>query len=558
MTQAPLIEVRGLSIAYRAGRETVEALHAADLTIRPGEVVAIVGESGSGKSTLANALIGLLPEQARILSGTIRCAGEDVTRASEAQWRKLRGGFVGLVPQDPALSLNPTMTISRQIGEAARLANPVASGAEIAAEVEALIAQVGLDRPQLRARQYPHELSGGMRQRALIAMALAGRPRLVIADEPTSALDATVQKKILDHLEVLVKQRGAALLIITHDLGVAADRADHVLVMETGRVVEQGPTAEVLRAPKQPYTQALLAAAPGFRRRPAEAAAPAGAPPPQEVLRFEAVGKSFGGGAPSRLDAWLGRAPKPGFVAVEGASFQVHAGRTLAIVGESGSGKTTLLRIALGLEKPTAGRVIFEGRDLTKLSWSEFRPLRRRIQLVQQNPSAALDPRHTAFESVVEPLRSFGAARGVDLEAVARRLADQVRLPRAALGRLPRELSGGQRQRVAIARALALSPEILFLDEPVSALDVSVQARILDLLAELQRDLGVSYVFVSHDLSVVSAIAHEVLVLRRGRVEEIGPTAQVFGAPRSAFTRELLEAVPGGSSHLQQVQEVFA
>ena len=538
-----IVEVRDLAVDYHSHSSAapVRAVRGISLSIARGESVAIVGESGSGKSTLAHSLIGLLADNARVASGSISIDGQDVTHASEARWGQVRGRSVALVPQDPMVGLNPTMRIGPQIAEAiARLGETPARSHD--AQVLALLDQVGLDQPARRARQYPHELSGGMRQRVLIAIALAGRPQLIIADEPTSALDVTLQRKILDHLERLVKDQGISLLIVTHDLGVAADRADRMLVMQSGQIVEQGPPAQILGAPCHDYTQALLAAAPALAVAGGLSVATRDAPPAKEILRFEAVSKDF---ALPTSTAWFGRGPRERLSALESVSFSARVGQTVAIVGESGSGKTTALRIALGLEKPSSGRVLFEERDLTRLDGHEFRPLRRRIQLVQQNPYAALDPRYSVFDSVVEPLRSFGLLKGKALESAAKRLIDQVRLPRAVLNRLPRELSGGQRQRVAIARALALGPELLFLDEPVSALDVSVQAQLLELLDVLQRELGVSYVFVSHDLSVVAAIAHWVVVLRQGRVVEQGPAAQVFGNSGSDYTRELLQAVPG-------------
>ena len=535
-----IVEVSGLTVRYHSRRESVQAVQSISLSIARAETVAIVGESGSGKSTLAHALIGLLADNARLTAGAISIDGRDVTHASESRWRELRGRVVGFVPQDPMVGLNPTMRIGRQIAEAVVRAReaPVRS---LDADVLDLLEQVGIDQPALRARQYPHELSGGMRQRVLIAIAIAGRPEIVIADEPTSALDVTVQRKILDHLEALVRRNGISLLIVTHDLAVAADRAHRILVMQGGRIVEEGPAAAIVDAPGQPYTRALIAAAPALSGRTERPLVRRQEAPGREILRFEAVSKSF---EVSTAQGFFGP-KKSAFPALDSLSCGVHAGQTVAIVGESGSGKTTALRIALGLEKPTSGRVVFADRDLTQLGWSEFRPLRRRIQLVQQNPYAALDPQYTVFESVVEPLCSFSLLRGKELEAAGKHLMDQVRLPRGLLNRLPRELSGGQRQRVAIARALALGPELLFLDEPVSALDVSVQARLLELLGELQRELGVSYVFVSHDLSVVAAIAHSVVVLRRGRVVEQGSPEQVFGSPASEYTRELLGAVPG-------------
>ncbi|WP_437880755.1 dipeptide ABC transporter ATP-binding protein [Pseudomonas sp. LRF_L74] len=534
---SPLIDIRDLAVSYQAGGQLTEAVKNLSFSIGQGETVAIVGESGSGKSTLANAILGLLPASAKITRGELHVDGSDLSHASERQKRGLRGRTIGLVPQDPMVSLNPTLRIGQQIGEALILAQGRRYPG-LDADVIELLQQVGLDKPELRARQYPHELSGGMRQRVLIAIALAGKPRLIIADEPTSALDVTVQRKILDHLQRLVAERGISLLIITHDLGVATDRADRILVMKQGELLEQGPPQQILDTPWHDYTRALIAAAPAFstRRKARPAIASAAAP----ILSLQGVGKTFA------LPRVKGEASS--FTALEDLSLQVFPGQTLAIVGESGSGKSTALRIALGLEKPSQGRVQFEQQDITDLSWRAFRPLRQRIQLVQQNPFAALDPRFTIFDSIVEPLVSFGLLKGEALEQAARELISRVHLPVSYLDRLPRELSGGQRQRVAIARALALKPDLLLLDEPVSALDVSVQAQILDLLDELQRELGIAYVLVSHDLSVVANVADQVLVLRHGQVIEQGPVDQVFNAPQSDYTRELIAAIPGRRS----------
>ncbi|MEJ5865834.1 ABC transporter ATP-binding protein [Pseudomonas farsensis] len=531
MSQPPLIEVRDLSVSYRFAGQQTQAIRGLSFSLQQGETLAIVGESGSGKSTLANALLGLLPGNAHIDQGELRVAGVDVAKAGERARRALRGRTVALVPQDPMVSLNPTLRVGQQIAEALQLAHGRRYPA-LDSEVLELLAQVGLDEPALRARQYPHELSGGMRQRVLIAIALAGDPRLIIADEPTSALDVTVQRRILDHLQRLVAERGISLLIITHDLGMACDRADRLLVMKHGELVEHASPRQVLWGSQQPYTRDLLNAAPAFvpRRRPGP---PAGQAP---LLRLSNVGKRF---------ALPGQAAP--FTALHDLSLDVYAGQTLAIVGESGSGKSTALRIALGLEAPSEGRVEFAGEDVTGYSWRAFRPLRRRIQLVQQNPFAALDPRFTVFDSIVEPLVSFGLLKGEALEQKARELISRVQLPVQFLDRLPKELSGGQRQRVAIARALALEPEVLLLDEPVSALDVSVQAQILALLEALQRDLGIAYVLVSHDLAVVASMADQVLVLRRGEVVEQGAALQVFSQPQSSYTRELIAAIPGYS-----------
>jgi len=537
-----LIEVRDLSVSYHTAGRVKEAVRQVSFSLKQGETLAIVGESGSGKTTLASALLGLLPASARISGGSLRVADTDISHASERVKRQLRGRVIGLVPQDPMVSLNPTLTIGRQIGESLILAHGRRYPA-LDADVLELLAQVGLDAPALRARQYPHELSGGMRQRVLIAIALAGNPKVIIADEPTSALDVTVQRRILDHLEQLVQARGISLIIITHDLGVAADRADRVLVMKDGQLVEQGPARQVLGAPTQAYTRALLAAAPAFGQGKGPVPLPSGASRP--LLTLENVGKRYA------LPARNGEAQS--FQALQRLSLNVHRGQTVAIVGESGSGKSTSLRIALGLETASEGKVRFDGQDLTHLTWQQFRPLRQRMQLVQQNPFASLNPRFTIFESVVEPLVSFGLLKGEPLRQAARQLMDQVQLPASYLDCLPRELSGGQRQRVAIARALALKPDLLLLDEPVSALDVSVQAQILELLRGLQAELGVAYVLVSHDLAVVASLAHEVVVLRRGEVVEQGPASRVLGQPSDRYTRELLDAIPGRRILVQEV-----
>lgn len=530
----PLIEVHDLSIAYRHGPQQTQAVTAVSFSLMQGETLAIVGESGSGKTTIANAILGLLPDSAVVTAGRLLVAGQDLSQATERTKRQLRGRTIGLVPQDPMVSLNPTQRIGRQIAEALVLAKG-ARYKGVDADVSELLAQVGLDNPQLRARQYPHELSGGMRQRVLIAIALAGNPRLIIADEPTSALDVTVQRRILDHLEGLVRERGISLLIITHDLGVAADRADRVLVMKAGALVEHGTPHQVLASPRQPYTRALIAAAPAFAEPRAPRPAPASGQTP--LLSLTTVNKHY------RLPRIRGQAER--FQALADVSFKVCAGQTLGIVGESGSGKSTALRIALGLEKADSGRIQFADQDVTDFGWRQFRPLRRRMQLVQQNPFAALDPRLSIFDSIVEPLVSFGLAKGAALDRAARELIERVHLPAHFLDRLPRELSGGQRQRVAIARALALQPDLVLLDEPVSALDVSVQRQILDLLDELQRELGIAYVIVSHDLAVIANVADDVLVMRQGRIVDQGPTAQLFDQPSNPYTRALLDAVPG-------------
>ncbi len=531
------------------------AVRDVNLAVAVGETVAVVGGSGSGKTTLAHAVLGLLPAHGSVTAGRVRIAGDDVTGAPDRVLRRYRGSVIGLGPQDPMGGLNPTLRVGAQVAEVVRRRG--VPKRLLDAEVLDVLAAAGLDQPILRARQYPHELSGGLRQRVLIAIALAGEPQLIIADEPTSALDVTVQRKILDHLESLVADRHISLLIITHDLGVAADRADRLVVMQEGRIVESGAAAEVLARPEHSYTRQLTASAPGLAYRPEGPAAGTGlvprhrdVPAAPELLRLEAVTKDFA----------LPRAPhaERTLRAVDQVSLTAQRGRTLAIVGESGSGKTTLLRVALGLERPTSGRVVLDGQDLTDLTWRQLRPLRQRFQLVQQNPFAALDPKFTVAESIVEPLVSQHRGNRAARLRRAQELMDQVALPVAFLNRLPAELSGGQRQRVAIARALAVEPELLFLDEPVSALDVSVQSQVLDLLGDLQDRLGLSYVFVSHDLAVVAQIAHQVAVLQRGRVVEQGSAVEILTNPRHAYTAELLSAIPGQRRHQPAASGVAA
>jgi peptide/nickel transport system ATP-binding protein len=533
----PLVEIRGLDVGYVRHRTVHPAVVGLDFTVAPSEVVAIVGESGSGKTTTANAIIGLLPANGRITAGSAVVDGVETAGAKERTLRRLRGSVVALIPQDPMVGLNPTKRIGAQIAEVIKLRRVV--GPAVHAEVVEYLEQAGIPDPELRARQYPHELSGGLRQRALIAIALAGQPKLIVADEPTSALDVTVQKRILDHLGALVREQGISLLIITHDLAVAADRADRVIVMRHGRKVEQGDPRTILSAPREGYTRQLIAAAPrlahGGQVVPRFDVRGQEEPPP--ILTLDRVSKTF-----AVNDVRRGRR---GFNALDRVSVTVPRGRTHALVGESGCGKTTTLRIALGLETATSGSVVLDGTEITGRSWNQLRPLRRKAQLVHQDPFATLDPKFTIGQSITEPLVSFKIGNRRSRHARARELLDQVALPASYLDRLPSELSGGQRQRVAIARALALRPDLLMLDEPVSALDVLVQEQILRLLADLQQALGLSYLFVSHDLAVVAEIAHTVSVMSEGRVVEQGPMAEVFTNPQSPYTRELIDAIPG-------------
>ncbi|AVH24438.1 dipeptide ABC transporter ATP-binding protein [Nocardia cyriacigeorgica] len=531
-----LLRVERLRVRYRTGDGPVTAVDGVSLTVRRGEVVALVGESGSGKSTLAHAVIGLLGATADIADGTVTFAGQPVDYASEHALRRLRGLQVGFVPQDPGLSLNPVRRIGDQVAEALRV-HRLDDRRGALERATALLAEVGLDRPQLRATQYPHELSGGQRQRVLIAIALACGPDLIIADEPTSALDATVARRVLDRLAERIAARGTAVLLITHDLAMAAERADRLVVLRNGAVVESGRTAEVLGDPRHPYTRRLLAAAPALAAdrvvRPATVLD--GGP----LLTVREVHKLFRAGAGSTVTA------------VAGVGFELGRGETLALVGESGSGKSTTARIAVRLTDPDRGEVVFDGEPLTRARAGQLRALRRRFQIVYQNPYSSLDPRLRVGPVIEEPLRAYGIGnRKARAQRVAE-LLEQVALPAGYARRRPAELSGGQRQRVAIARALALRPELLVLDEPVSALDASVQAQILELLDDLQRQLRLSYLFISHDLAVVRRISDRVAVMRYGRIVETGTTADIFDNPQHDYTRELLAAIPKPSLALR-------
>ncbi|WMD22193.1 ABC transporter ATP-binding protein [Achromobacter seleniivolatilans] len=543
----PLLDVRGLHVAYAAGRHAVHAVRGVTLHVDGGEIVAIVGESGSGKSSTAHAIIGLLQEGARIASGSIRFQGEELTRAGEGAWRRLRGARIGLVPQDPAVSLNPAMRIGDQVAEVLRI-HGLADRVNARQRAVQILDQVGLSQPSLRATQYPHELSGGMRQRVLIGIAFACRPDLVIADEPTSALDATVQRRILDQLTLMTQECKTSVLLITHDLALAAERADRVIVMRQGLIVEEGRARDVFERPQHPYTQALLAARPGASSRtfavsPPEAANAAAIKP---LLTVSDLSKTFALAGGAALHA------------VRGVSFDIAQGQTLALVGESGSGKSTTARMIVRMEQPSGGRVTFAGQDIGGLKGEGLRLLRRRIQFVHQNPYSSLDPRFTIEDILTEPLRAFRAGSTRDQRARAAQLLDQVALERGMLSRKPAALSGGQRQRVAIARALALQPELIVLDEPVSALDVAVQSQVLDLLQQLQAEFGLTYLLISHDLEVVQHISDRVAVMAAGVLVEQGAVDQVFAKPQHAYTRELLAARPGYRDAGQRQTELDA
>jgi peptide/nickel transport system ATP-binding protein len=530
MNESPLLSVEGLEVRFGTHDPAVCGL---DLTVLRGQTVAVVGESGSGKSTAAAAILGLLAPGGRITRGRIIFEGRDITGADGRVLRSIRGREIGYVPQDPMTNLNPVWKVGFQIREALR-ANT--DGRDARRRAVELLAEAGMPEPAKQARRYPHQLSGGMCQRALIAIGLAGRPRLLIADEPTSALDVTVQRRVLDHLQHLTDELGTALLLITHDLALAAERAESVVVVHRGAVVESGAAQEILRNPQHEYTQRLVAAAPSLTVRTRRAEVPE---TQDDILVASALTKVY---RESHGTPWR----RAEFRAVDSVSFRLRRASTLAIVGESGSGKSTLARMVLGLLRPTSGTVDFGGTQVTdNLDRDRALAFRRRIQPVFQNPYSSLDPRYTVYRAVEEPLRIHRVGDRREREHAVRELVDQVALSSAVLGRLPRELSGGQRQRVAIARALALRPDVLVCDEAVSALDVLVQAQILDLLADLQAQLGLTYLFISHDLAVIRQIADDVLVMRAGQVVEHAPTEELFSRPGHEYTRELLRAIPG-------------
>ncbi|WP_413318526.1 ABC transporter ATP-binding protein [Agrococcus sp. 1P02AA] len=547
----PLLDVSGLKVEFTTQDGVVTAVHEANLTIGAGETLAIVGESGSGKSTTAMAVIGLLPGNGRVTAGSIRLDGEELVGASESTLRAVRGRRIGLVPQDPMSNLNPVAKIGTQVAETL-LAHGLATKKDVEQKVIETLEAAGLPDAAARAKQYPHEFSGGMRQRALIAIGLACRPQLLIADEPTSALDVTVQRTILDQLETMTQELGTSVLLITHDLGLAAERAKQVVVMHRGRVVEQGPAKQILEDPQHPYTQSLVKAAPSVamaRLRPedfiakgagttaprtAEASeAPSGAAP-ETIVEFEGVTKEF-----------PVRGSREPFKAVDDVSLKVPRGTTVSIVGESGSGKTTTARMLLKAFEPTSGTVRFEGKDIFSLTREEQRSFRQRVQPVFQDPYSSLNPMFTIEKIIEEPLSFYRKGSRAERERRVRELLDQVALPSDMARRYPSELSGGQRQRVAIARALALQPDVIVCDEPVSALDVLVQDQILRLLGDLQQELGLSYLFISHDLAVVRLISDYVAVMQHGKLVEAATSEEIFTNPRDPYTRALLASIPG-------------
>ena len=525
----PVLQVDRLSVAYRSGGEQKRVIHNVSFSLQRGEVVALVGESGSGKTTTAQAIIGLMAENAVREAGEIWLNGVEISRWAQKRLDGVRGAVISLIPQDPGSSLNPVKTIGAQVEEILQLHGSL-NRRQRRERVVALLQRVGLSHPEQRVAQYPHQLSGGMKQRVLIAIAIALKPAVIIADEPTSALDVTVQKRILDLIDELRHESGTAVLFVTHDLAVAAARADRILVFRHGEIHEQGATQDIVASPKEAYTRQLFADAPALAEASAlPPAATSFSPPAIDV---------------SGLNMHFSLGENEGFQALDNVSFSVRRGTTHALVGESGSGKTTLARILLGFQQADSGRVVIDGVDASSLRGEALRQLRRKIQLVYQNPFASLDPSQTLYRIIEEPLLNFEPLSRQLRRQRVEEAATRVALPLALLDRHPHELSGGQRQRVAIARALILRPQILVLDEATSALDVTIQAQILNLLSQLQQDLGLSYLFISHDLSTVRRLAHSVSVLRAGQQIDYGNTADVFNRPTSDYTRELIAAIP--------------
>lgn len=559
----PLLEVQDLTVEFATRRGTVTALQKVNLSVRKGETVGIVGESGSGKSVTSYAVMRILDHAGRIAEGAVTFTGQDLRRAPESLMRDLRGRELSMIFQNPRAALNPIRKVGRQIEDVLKR-HSQATSTDAKAKAIAMLEQVRIARAAERYHAYPFELSGGMCQRIVIALALACRPQLLIADEPTTGLDVTTQKAVMELITDLTRERGMATLLITHDLGLAATYCDRIVVMEKGRVVETAKSDRIFRAPEHPYTRRLMRATPrpGVNLRdllpadaePTSAGASASATSPrtegQPLLEVRDLIKAYPrAGSQAGLGGLMPGAAKsePETVrAVDGISFEVRRGESVGLVGESGCGKSTTSMMVMRLLDATSGSVMFEGVDIAKIPARSFAasPFRPRIQMVFQDPTESLNPRFTAARAIADPLYRFTKLNGAAVRAKCEELATQVGLPLNLLDRFPHQLSGGQKARVGIARAIALNPDLVILDEPTAALDVSVQAVVLNLLQELKDRLGMSYLFVSHDLNVVRLLCDRVIVMRIGRIVEAGKTSQVLSEPASEYTRDLLSAIP--------------
>ena len=574
----PLLAVEDLRVEFPSRRGAVVAVERMSLEVEPGEILGIVGESGAGKSTIGNAILGLLEPPGQVTGGRMWLDGRDLGALAEAQRKRLRGNRIGMIFQDPLTSLNPLYTVGRQLVETIRTHLGLTESAAEARAVR-LLDQVGIEEARVRLRHYPHQFSGGMRQRVVIALALCADPELLIADEPTTALDVSIQAQILELIGTLCREHRLGVVLITHNMGVIADVTDRVSVMYRGRLVESGPTAEVLGRPQHPYTKSLIGAVPR---------------PDVKVTRFPTIGyvedeRAGEGGDPSpaapsapesgRSDwlerGWAGRAtdlPDDGgplvevdgvsmdflivrsmfrwrrrtFTAVDEVSFSIRSGEVFGLVGESGSGKSTIARIITGIYRPTGGRVAFAGNALTAIRDARrLRRFRQQMQMIFQDPYASLNPRMRVIDIVAEPIRFHGLTRSrAESEAIVGDLLERVGLERAAAVRFPHEFSGGQRQRISIARALATGPRFLVCDEPTSALDVSIQAQILNLLKDLQEEMGLTMLFISHDLPVIRQMCDRIGVMRHGRLVEVAESEDLFERPQHVYTRTLLDLMP--------------
>ncbi|CDZ46641.1 ABC transporter ATP-binding protein [Neorhizobium galegae] len=534
----PLLDIQNYRLDIGTFDGPVHVLKDINLTVNRGDTLGIVGESGSGKTVLVRSVLGIGPKASKVVQGNIAFDGQDITALSERDWTKIRGIRISMIFQDPMTYLNPLFTIGQQISDVIAAhekaaGHGVSSKATRRARTEDLLDQVGLPNPAMLFDQYPHQLSGGMRQRVLIAMALSGKPDLLIADEPTTALDVTVQAQVLDLINSLVEKLNLTVIMISHDIGAIATIAKRCAVMYKGEIVEQGLTADILSAPKHEYTKRLLAAVPDIDTAAAKVAAePAVGKPAKPGVLLEAIDlkKVYRSQSGSEVTA------------VDGINLSVATGEIFGVVGESGSGKSTLARMLLRLIEPTSGDIIFDGRNISGLTGEPMRLMRRHMQFVFQNPHSALNGRHTIGDAIGEPLRIQTSMGRRDIEARVEALLDIVQLPKMFKYRYPHELSGGQKQRICIARAIALNPRLLILDEPTSALDISVQAQVLDFLQELRAELDLTYVFISHNLAVIRQICDRTIVMKRGVIVEQGETERLFLSPQHEYTRALIES----------------